>query len=531
MTALVRRDRGHVVLVGMMGAGKSVAGRRLAALLGRRFLDTDEEIAATTGRTIAEIWSAEGEEKVRAVESAILAEAVAAPSPSVIAAGGGAVLDPANRAAITAAGRVVWLRASVATLAERLGEGVGRPLLATDPAAALARLEPERRALYEAVADEIVDVDTFEAEATVTAVLHAIQRRIEVTLPAHPYEVVVGPGARHLLGSVIPSGAARAAVVTQAGVNVAVSAGVEEVEFAIGPGESAKTLRTIEELCRGFAAAGLTRADVVVAVGGGVVTDVAGFAAACYHRGVAVIHVPTTLLAQVDAAIGGKTGVNLPEGKNLVGSFWQPSAVLCDTDTLSSLPEAEWRSGLGEMAKYECLGVAELDGLPLVDQVASCVAAKAAIVCLDERDTGRRVTLNYGHTLAHALEAAGFAETGAPDSSIRHGEAVAIGLVFAARLAAALGRIGAADVERHVAVVERYGLSPSIPAEVDLDELLVFMARDKKTRSGLSFVLDGPHGVELVPEVDAALVRSALVATQAAGPGRATSQDVKARTA
>jgi 5-deoxy-5-amino-3-dehydroquinate synthase len=528
--AAVARNRCHVVLVGMMGTGKSSAGRRLAALLDRSFVDTDEEIESAAGRTVAEIWSAEGEAKVRALESAVLAKAIASLTPSVIAVGGGAVLDPANRAAIATAGSVVWLRASLATLCERLGDGVGRPLLAPDPAAALARLEPERRPLYEEVADVVVDVDTGATDTTVAAVLGAMQRRITVATPSRRYEVVVGPGARHLLGSAIPPGAARAAIVTQAGVNVAIATGLEEAECAIDLGESAKSLRTIERLCRDFANAGLTRADVVVAVGGGVVTDVAGFAAACYHRGVAVIHVPTTLLAQVDAAIGGKTGVNLPEGKNLVGAFWQPAAVFCDTDTLWSLPEREWRSGFGEMAKYECLGVAMPDELPLVDQIASCVAAKAAIVTADERDAHRRMVLNYGHTLAHALEATGFADAGGDDSSLRHGEAVAIGLVFAARLAAVLGRIGAKDVARHLAIVERHGLVSSIPEEVDLDELLTFMTRDKKTRTGLSFVLDGPRGVEFVPDVDVAAVKAALTASRSRASRDGASDKAKART-
>ena len=529
--ATAPRNRCHVLLVGMMGTGKSSAGLELAARLGRPFIDTDEEIAATTGRTIAEIWSAEGEAKVRAVESTVLSEALASSSPSVIAVGGGAVLDPANRAAISEAGDVVWLRAQAHTLAQRLGDGAGRPLLEADPVGALARIELERRVLYEEVADVAVDVDALEPDATVAAVLGALQRRVVVAVPNHPYEVVVGPGARHLLGVVIPAGAARVAIVRQAGVNVAVTTGRDEVEFTVGAGEWAKSLATVEKLCREFARAGLTRADVVVAVGGGVVTDVAGFAAACYHRGVAVIHVPTTLLGQVDAAIGGKTGVNLPEGKNLVGSFWQPSCVLCDTDTLWSLPEREWHSGFGEMAKYECSGLTDLGGLSLVDQIASCVAAKAAVVAIDERDANRRMVLNYGHTLAHALEATGFSSSGGGESSIRHGEAVAIGLVFAARLAAALGRISAADVERHVAVVERYGLPFSIPAGVDLDELTVFMARDKKTRTGLSFVLGGPRGVEFVPDVDPEAVRVALVATQAVRSEKGASRQAKARTA
>jgi 5-deoxy-5-amino-3-dehydroquinate synthase len=166
-----------------------------------------------------------------------------------------------------------------------------------------------------------------------------------------------------------------------------------------------------------------------------------------------------------------------------------------------------------------------------VDQIAACAAAKAAIVAVDERDSDRRMVLNYGHTLAHALEAAGFAESEADGASIRHGEAVAIGLVFAARLAAELGRIGDDEVHRHLAAVERYGLATSFPAGVDLDELLVFMARDKKTRTGLSFVLAGPRGVEFVPDIEPAAVRAALVATQSPTPGGGTMTDAKARTA
>ncbi len=202
------------------------------------------------------------------------------------------------------------------------------------------------------------------------------------------YPVLVGPGARHALSAVVPAGAKKVAVVTQAGVGVAVETGKDQRTFVIGDGEQAKSLTSVEELCRGFAQFGLTRADLVVGVGGGVVTDVAGFAAAIYHRGVAVAHVATTLLGQVDAAIGGKTGVNLPEGKNLVGAFWQPVAVICDTEVLSSLPPREYRSGLGEMAKYAFLGVPGLSGMDLVEAVASCVACKASFVADDERETG-----------------------------------------------------------------------------------------------------------------------------------------------
>ena len=341
---------------------------------------------------------------------------------------------------------------------------------------------------------------------------------VPVELGPRSYPVMVGPGARHALADVLPEGARRAAIVTQEAVPVVVEPGVAHQRFVIGPGEGAKRLATVEDLCRGFAHYGLTRADVVVAVGGGVVTDAAGFAASVYHRGVAVVHVATTLLAQVDAAIGGKTGVNLPEGKNLVGAFWQPAAVLCDTETLKTLPAEEYRSGCGEMAKYhflntEGLGGAGLGGaglggrdlaeLALDERVARCVAIKAAVVASDERESGRRAVLNYGHTLAHALETAG-------GYGLRHGEAVAVGLVFAARLAHRLGRVDEARVHDHVEVVRSYELPEAVPPGVEPEELVILMGRDKKATSGMTFVLDGPQGVEPVPGVAPADVKATL---------------------
>ena len=338
---------------------------------------------------------------------------------------------------------------------------------------------------------------------------------VPVSLGERSYDVLVGAGARHRLADVVPSTARRAAVVTQAAVPVEVDPRVDTRVFTVAPGEAAKTLATIEELCRGFTRFGLTRRDVVVAVGGGVVTDAAGFAAAVYHRGVPVVHVATTLLAQVDAAIGGKTGVNLPEGKNLVGAFWQPVAVLCDTEVLATLPEREYRSGCGEMAKYHFLGRPgeDLEALGLDDRVARCVEIKASFVTGDERETGDgtggprpRSCLNYGHTLAHALETAG-------GYGLRHGEAVAVGLAYAARLAARLGRIDDDRVRLHDRVVAGYGLPHALPPGTDADELITLMARDKKSQGGLSFVLDGPGGVEPVHDVARADVEAALKET------------------
>jgi 5-deoxy-5-amino-3-dehydroquinate synthase len=277
--------------------------------------------------------------------------------------------------------------------------------------------------------------------------------------------------------------------------------------FFIGDGEQAKSITTVEQLCREFARWGLTRADTVVALGGGLVTDTAGFAAAAYHRGVALVNVATTLLAQIDAAIGGKTGVNLPEGKNLVGAFWQPSAVLCDTSALATLPPREYRNGLGELAKYHFLGGGDLDELPIDERVAACVRIKADVVASDEREGGRRATLNYGHTLGHALETAGRYD-------LRHGEAVAIGLVYAAELGRCLGRIDAARVAEHRRVVAAYDLPLSLPPGVDVDELVVLMGRDKKAIDGLTFVLDGPDGVAPVTGVDRSHLDAAFEAVR-----------------
>lgn len=320
------------------------------------------------------------------------------------------------------------------------------------------------------------------------------------------YEVLVGPGVRHSLASFVGSGVRKVAVVTQREIPWQVDPGVEHRFFEIGAGERNKSMGTVSGLCSEFSRWGLTRADLVVGLGGGMVTDVAGFAASVYHRGLPVVHVPTTLLAQIDAAVGGKTGVNLPEGKNLVGTYWQPEAVLCDTEVLDTLPEEEWRSGLGEMAKYNWLGGGRLDELDLAERIAECVRIKAGFVSADEREAGRRALLNYGHTLAHALETAGGHE-------LRHGEAVAIGLVFAAELAASLGRIDTDAVAEHRRVVCGYGLPSSLPPDLDPAGILELMCRDKKALGdGLTFVLAGPRGVEVVPDVDPEVVRQTLEA-------------------
>jgi 5-deoxy-5-amino-3-dehydroquinate synthase len=339
-------------------------------------------------------------------------------------------------------------------------------------------------------------------------------RALSVDLGERSYPVLVGPGTRHEVVRFLPETAKSAAVVTQqaildAGWLKGFDPGVPFEVSLIPDGEDAKTLATVEGLARRFAQRGLSRADAVVAMGGGIVTDVAGFAAASYQRGTAYVNVATSLLAQVDAAIGGKTGVNLPEGKNLVGAFWQPNAVLCDTETLTTLPPREWACGRGEIAKYAFLGDAPTADQPIEEQVARCVGIKAAVVAEDEREGGRRAILNYGHTLAHALEGAALSG-GHDDWDLRHGEAVAVGLLFAALLAHRLGRIDETRVAEHRQVIGSYDLPTDLPSGARAKELVAFMGRDKKAQQDLTFVLDGPDGIEAVHGVAEADVVATL---------------------
>ena len=333
--------------------------------------------------------------------------------------------------------------------------------------------------------------------------------RIPVELGDRTYPVLVGSGAITELNGLVPTDVQRVAVVTDPAIPFTVTVDRPSVTVHVSGSEDAKTLATVETITSAFARHGITRRDLVIGVGGGLITDLAGFAAAVWHRGTRVIHVPTTLLGMVDAAIGGKTAVNLPEGKNLVGAFWQPIAVIADLDALDTLPARETKCGLGEVAKYHFLAGDDLLSMPLDDRVARCAAIKADIVSSDENESGRRMLLNYGHTLAHAIEICG-------DHRLAHGEAVAVGLLFAARLARALGRIDDRRVDRHDTVVrDEYGLADdAVMAGVrrlPADDLMTVMARDKKATRGLTFVLDGPNGPEVVHEIDPDRVRSTLV--------------------
>ncbi len=333
------------------------------------------------------------------------------------------------------------------------------------------------------------------------------RKTVTVALGDRSYPVEIGFGVRHHVRDYLPERTRRVAVVTQERIGVRIDCGdVETRVFTIGQGEEHKTLSTIESLCRAFADWGLNRNDVVVGVGGGIVTDVAGFAASVFHRGMPVIHVATTLLGQIDAAIGGKTGVNLPEGKNLVGTYWQPLAVLCDVETLDTLPARHYRAGLGELAKYHFLDEAStrepaildngrLAGDDLVDRVAWSVQMKADVVSADEREGGRRALLNYGHTLGHCLEILSHHD-------LLHGEAVGIGIAYAAEVALEMGRIDDARVAHHREILAGYDLAMTPPGSPSFADITPLLARDKKALDGITFILDGQSGCEVVEKVD-----------------------------
>lgn len=359
-------------------------------------------------------------------------------------------------------------------------------------------------------------------------------RRITVEVE-QPYDVLVGLGALRELSTVVRD-RQRVGVVTQRSllpywdaVKSAVGeAGAQAIFVEIGEGEVAKSVRSVERIADELATAGLLRGDALVALGGGVVGDVGGFVGAVYHRGIDVVQVPTTLLAQVDAAVGGKTAVNLPAGKNLLGAFHQPVAVLADVDTLRTLPAREYRAGLGEVAKYAFLPegarlaallAARADRIhghdpeTVMEVVAECVTIKASYVADDpEERTGRRAVLNYGHTLAHALEALGGYQG-------LHGEAVAIGLVFADALAVELGRMPVATMDAHQELLAGLGLPTRVEpgSGIGREGCLAQMHRDKKARGGLTLVLPGRDGVARVDDPSAAALERAFEAVGVEG--------------
>ena len=533
-----------LLLVGLMGAGKSAIGRRLAARLGLPFRDADAEIESAAGMSVAEIFARLGEPAFRDGERRVIARLLAGP-PMVIATGGGAFMDPATREASRRHGTSIWLRVPLPILVRRVAGREGRPLLAgADPAEVLGRLSRLRDPVY-AEADIIVDCSDEPAEGTTSRVLAALQAhvpptRIPVELDTRGYQVLIGGNllrragahAAHLLRS------RRALVVadrTVAALHLpALRDGLAETGFtvteAIVPaGEGSKSFAVLEQVLRTALAAGIDRRTTVFGVGGGVVGDLAGFAAAIALRGLDFVQVPTTLLAQVDSSVGGKTGINVAEGKNLVGAFHQPKLVLADTDVLKTLPRRELAAGYAEIFKAGLIAdpdlvawceanaarVLEAEPAALSEAVAAAVAFKANVVAADEfeRDpAGGRALLNLGHTFAHAFEAEfGF------DGTLLHGEAVGLGLCLAFALSARLGLCAGQDAGRvrgHIAACGLPSAVTSLGRQVSAERLIGHMRKDKKVRDGrMVFILArGPGQAFVATDVEEQAVRDLLLA-------------------
>ena len=532
-----------IVLVGMPGAGKTSIGKRLAGRLRLPFLDADTEIEAAAGIPITDIFSRYGEPHFRDGERRVISRLIAQ-GPLVLATGGGAFADPGTRAAIKAAPvTTIWLRCSMPVLLRRVAGREHRPLfLHQDPQAVLARLAAARHPLF-AEADIVIDCNDEHPEVTTRRVEQAVLNhrpptRLPVPLGRRGYDVLIGPGllgrAGALLADALP--ARRVAIVSDEAVAAlhlaTLRVGLEEAGFTIAaeilvpPGEAAKSMAQYQRVVEAILGARPDRRLAVLALGGGVVGDLAGFAAATILRGLPFVQCPTTLLAQVDSSVGGKTGINTRQGKNLVGAFHQPRAVLADTATLATLPLRELRAGWAEVAKHgllqgplwewcEANGPAAMAGdlAALTHAVLESARLKSGVVVADEFEEavdGGRALLNLGHTFGHALEA----ECGY-DGSLLHGEAVALGLGLAAMLSARLGHCSQEWPGRVISHLQAIGLPArlrDLPRGFSAATLVARMRADKKARDGaLRFVLFAEAGRAFTADdVDAALVETLL---------------------
>jgi shikimate kinase / 3-dehydroquinate synthase len=497
-----------LVFIGFMGAGKTSAARAAAGTLGARAVDADHEIERRLGSSIDEHFAAHGEASFRQVEERVVAALLERPPSPVLSLGGGAVLSPHVRELLRRH-TVVLLDVDVETAWRRCGNK--RRPLARDRAAFEA-LHAHRAPLYESLADAMLMDSSRDAVRRAVPALRTLARApagtklLWAVAASGSYPVHVGEG---LVGSGFWPVPGRRFVITDEHVGPLYGARLPEVtaQLRIPSGEEHKTLASVERLLRGLAAAGMDHDDHVVALGGGVVGDVAGFCAAVYQRGVRVVQMPTTLVAQVDSAYGGKTGVDLPEGKNYAGAYHQPAAVVVDPATMSTLPPGELASGWAEVIK-----TALIAGGPLWervrararldrDLVLACARTKLAVVAHDERDAGRRQILNLGHTVGHAIETA----TGY--RRYRHGEAVGLGLL------AALTLSGQGELRAEVAaLLAARGLPVELDGEVDTEAVLAAVQRDKKRRGGrVGFVLvESPGDVRAGRPVPEGELRAAV---------------------
>jgi shikimate kinase/3-dehydroquinate synthase len=543
-----------LVLVGLPGSGKTAAGRRVARRRGADFIDLDEIIASGAGRPIPAIFEEEGETGFRARERAAV-DALGPPDPAaelrrVISSGGGAPIDPRNRWRLYRGRRAAWLDAPPEILAQRVRHSPNpRPLLAVrDPIGKMRELAAARARFY-APALRVNGI------VGVHGIVEALERHLDEPLPEGTallraetaigrYELGEGNAVTGVLAALAALEARRAIVVSEprawdaAGAALAdglAAAGVPVDRIMLPEGEPAKRLAVVEDAARELARLRAERRDPLVAIGGGALGDTAGFLAATWLRGVPVIHVPTTLVAQIDSSIGGKTAVDLPEGKNLVGAFHQPAAIVVDVRFLRTLPARQLRAALGEAAKMAALGderlfeLLEAEGAAmaageqrahedgaLAEVVERCGWAKVEVVMADEREQGGRIHLNLGHSLGHAIEAAAVYE------GILHGEAVAYGLRAACRIGVAVEATPPERAARIEALLDAVDLGRT-PLPYPPGDVLAALVTDKKHADGrLRWVLPTATGVTVrsdVPDqaVEAA-ARSVLAGAAAGAP-------------
>ena len=544
--------KSNIFITGFSGSGKTTVGRHVAGRLGWQFVDTDEEIVRPAGKSIKAIFVEMGEPHFRRLEREYLAE-IASKEYQVVSTGGGMVMDEENRRVMELSGFIVYLDARPEAIHSRLNHEsmsargtLVRPMLTSpDPLARIRSLKTERQFNYilahhtvhtdhltpSEVADEVVrgwrmTLQRSQSDRHETRDLAAVVRTSSVEYP-----VWVGWGIIEELGNRAKSILAPsvAYIITDEGVyrqarRAQVSmeaAGIATHMFLIPPGERSKNPETAQYLYTWLAERKAERGHLVLAVGGGVVGDLAGFVAATFLRGMPFAQVPTSLLAMMDAAIGGKVAVDLPQGKNLVGSFYQPRFVLSDTKTLRTLPPRELTSGWAEAIKHGLIldehllrafesdgeGIRSLEGDIATEVIRRSVAIKANVVSQDEKETlGIRVLLNYGHTIGHALEAA----TGY--SRFLHGEAVSVGMMGAGYISHAMGLLSAQELERQRALLKLFGL-PLSCEDVEVDALVEAMRSDKKT-SGRAInwvLLNGIGNAVTRNDVPLELVREALV--------------------
>ena len=497
--------RDNIILTGFMGTGKSTVGALVARELDRRFVDMDDVIVERAGKSIPQIFRDGGEAAFRALERQ-LAEELSEASRLVIATGGGALLRDDLRRLMGKSGALICLSASKCDIRQRLADPEGRPLAGDWEA-----LLDARQSAYAKIKIQI-DTSGKSPEAVAGEVIARCQGRLHVRTPAGPgYDIWVQPGLLRQIDQFAHALGLDGQVFVVTNETVAPLYGRDLVGrlphaslITLPDGEARKTLATVAGIYDELLKLGADRSATLIALGGGVIGDMAGYAAATYMRGIPLIQIPTTLLAMVDASVGGKVGVDLPQGKNLIGAFKQPRAVLIDTETLRSLPPMQWRCGMAEVIKHGLIARPSLldpdrwqpEGA--VDLVREAVQVKIDVVEADPYERGIRAHLNLGHTFGHAIERL-------TDYRLPHGEAVAIGIVRAARLSHNLGMIERDLVDEIVALLRRAGLPVDI--KLDPEQWYAAMSTDKKWRSGKSrFVLLEALGraaiVEGLPKAD-----------------------------